>query len=243
MLRCWSTTPHWLARLKPALSAIAWSVVPRAFDDAIEEQVEALAQPDVELPGGSRLHIHPTPALVAIDVDAGGAVGRRGTGKTAAHLAANRRCCRCWRGRSGCATFPARSWWISPACRPAGAPRSAPALAAALAEDPLHPRLLGFTALGLAEIVRPRVHPPLHELLAGPHAAGLAALRCIAAEFASAPHRMPALRASPAVVAALQADAEALADLARRAGRALILHADARLHATEWVIENSDVRG
>ena len=40
-----------------------------AFDDEIEEQVEALAQPDVELPGGARLHIHPTPALVAIDVD------------------------------------------------------------------------------------------------------------------------------------------------------------------------------
>ena len=43
----------------------------------------------------------------------------------------------------------------------------------------LRPRLLGFTALGLAEIVRPRVHPPLHELLAGPHAAGLAALRAM----------------------------------------------------------------
>ena len=33
------------------------------------------------------------------------------------------RSCRCWRGRSGCATFPARSWWISPDCRPAGASR------------------------------------------------------------------------------------------------------------------------
>ena len=40
-----------------------------------------------------------------------------------------------------------------------------PALAEALADDPARPRLLGFTALGLAEIVRPRVHPPLHELL------------------------------------------------------------------------------
>ena len=64
-----------------------------------------------------------------------------------------------------------------------------PALAEALAEDPLRPRLLGFTALGLAEIVRPRVHPPLHELLAGPHAAGLAALRAVAAAVAAAPGR------------------------------------------------------
>jgi hypothetical protein len=83
----------------------------------------------------------------------------------------------------------------------------------------------------------------LHELLAGPHAAGLDALRCIAAEFAAAPHRLPALRASPSVITALQTDGEALPDLARRVGRPLILHADARLHATEWVIENSDVRG
>ena len=116
----------------------------------------------------------------------------------------------------------------------------APALQAALADDPLRPRLLGFTALGLAEIVRSRVHPPLHELLAGPHAAGLAALRYIAAEVASPPHRMPALRASPAIVAALQGDAEALADLARRAGRALILRSDPNLPAMAWTIEASD---
>jgi Ribonuclease G/E len=115
-----------------------------------------------------------------------------------------------------------------------------PALAAALADDPLHPRLLGFTALGLAEIVRPRVHPPLHELLTGPHAAGLAALRAIAAEYAAAPHRWPTLRASAAVVAALQADGEALADLARRAGRPLVLRADPALHAAEWIIEARD---
>ncbi len=116
----------------------------------------------------------------------------------------------------------------------------APALHAALAEDPLRPRLLGFTALGLAEIVRRRVHPPLHELLAGPHAAGLAALRRIAAEVASPPHRLPVLRASPAIVAALQSDSEALADLARRAGRALILRSDPTLPATAWILETKD---
>ena len=40
-------------------------------------------------------------------------------------------------------------------------------LRAALATDPVGPRLLGFTAGGLAEIQRPRLHPPLHEMLAG----------------------------------------------------------------------------
>ena len=48
-----------------------------------------------------------------------------------------------------------------------------PALTAALAGDPLRPRFLGFTALGLAEIARPRVRAPLHEMLSGPLAAGL----------------------------------------------------------------------
>ena len=68
----------------------------------------------------------------------------------------------------------------------------------------------------------------------------LAALRRIAAEVAAHPHRSPALRASPAIVAALQADAEALSDLARRAGRALILRSDPTLPATGWMIEAGD---
>jgi Ribonuclease G/E len=230
--------PALAARLKPAL-ADRLGLCGVAFDDAIEEQIDALAQPAVELPNGARLHIHPTPALVAIDVDAGGATAAR-QGKAAAQMAVNR------------AVLPALARQIRlrnlsgavlvdfaglPARRRAAL---APALHAALAEDPLRPRLLGFTALGLAEIVRPRVHPPLHELLAGPHAAGLAALRAIAAQVAAVPHRLPALRASPAVVAALQADAEALADLARRAGRALILRSDPRLDSTAWKIEASD---
>jgi Ribonuclease G/E len=227
------------ARLKPALADRLHLCGGAAFDDAIEEQADALAQATVELANGARLHIHPTPALVAIDVDAGGATAAR-QGKAAAQMAVNR------------AVLPALARQIRlrnlsgavlvdfaglPARRRAAL---APALHAALAEDPLRPRLLGFTALGLAEIVRPRVHPPLHELLAGPHAAGLAALRAIAAQVAAVPHRSPALRASPAIVAALQADAEALADLARRAGRALILRSDPRLDATAWMIEASD---
>jgi ribonuclease G len=214
------------------------SLCSNVMDDAIADQVEALAGPDVDLPGGSRLHIHPTPALVAIDVDAGGAIAAGGV-RAAAHLAVNRsaiaglaRQIRL-RNLSGAilvdfAGLPARR-------------RAAlgPALAAGLADDPLRPRLLGFTALGLAEIVRPRVRPPLHELLAGPHAAGLAALRLIAAGHAVPPHRLPALRASPAVVAALQADIEALPDLARRVGRPLIMRADPTLHAAEWIIEDT----
>ena len=226
------------ARLRPALGDRV-EVVATAFDDGTGEQVQALARPDTAVGNGAVLHIHPTPALTAIDIDGGAAVASR-QGKTAAHRTVNQtvlpvlaRQIRL-RNLSGAilvdfAGLPARR----------RASLAAP-LRDALAEDPLRPRLLGFTALGLAEIVRPRVHAPLHELLSGPHAAGLAALRHIARESAAPPHRMPVLRASPAIVAALEADTEALPDLARRAGRALILRSDPNLPATAWQIEASD---
>ena len=230
-----------VGRLRPILGdRLAFCAT--AFDTVIEEQTEELAVPSVALPRGGQLHIQPTPALVAIDVDAGSAVGTR-QGKTAAHLGANR------------AMLPElarqiRLRNVSGAIMVdfAGLPsrrRAAlgPALASALEEDPVRPRLLGFTALGLAEIVRPRIRPPLHELLVGPHAAGLTALRRVAAEVSVHPHRSPVLRASPAIVSALRGDAEALADLARRAGRGLILRSDPALPTTGWVIEASDERG
>ncbi len=226
------------ARVRPALGD-RLSLCGNAFDDDMDEHVDALSRSTVDLPGGARLHFHPTPALVAIDVDTGASGGGR-HGKAASHLALNK------------AALPALSRQIRlrnlsgailvdfagmPARRRS---ELAPELRAALAEDPLRPRLLGFTALGLAEIVRPRMHPPLHELLAGPHAAGLAALRAMAIEVAERPYGLPVLRASPAIVAALQADAEALPDLARRTGRSLIVRSDPNLPASGWMIEPGD---
>ena len=223
------------ATLRPALGA-RLELVRAAFDLELAARIEVLADPVVLLPNGARLAIHPTPALTAIDVDAGAATAARG-GKAQAQRALNRAVMPALaaeirlRNLSGAilvdfAGLPARK-------------REAlgPDLSAALAGDPLHPRLLGFTRLGLAEIVRPRIRPPLHELLAGPHAAGLAALRAAAAEIAANPARPPGLRAAPAVLAALEADSVALADLARRAGRALIMRADPSLPPTGWVLE------
>ena len=216
------------AGLRPTLGE-RLRVVPRAFDATLEAEIAGFAESEVELPGGARLAIHPTPALVAIDVDSGTA--------TTSHEALNRQLipalARQIRLRDLSGAILVDFAGLSARRRAA----LAPALAEALAADPLRPRLLGFTALGLAEIVRPRVHPPLHELLAGPHAAGLAALRVLAAACATPPHRLPALRATPTVVAALQADVEALADLARRAGRPLIMRADPGLPANAWVSE------
>jgi len=233
----WQRTPHPSVPPVPShKSRRRWLLVPRAFDDTLEAEIESLAASDVVLPNGVRVCIHPTPALTAIDVDiAGAAVADRS--KTSHHLAVNRavlpelgRQIRL-RNLSGAILIDLAG--LPPRRRIA----LGPAIAEALASDPLAPRFLGFTALGLAEIVRSRVHPPLHELLAGPHGAAVEALRRIAAEVAASPARMPTLRASPAVARALDEDTVARRDLARRTGRALILRVDPSLPATGWMLE------
>ncbi len=212
-----------------------WRIVPRAFDDALEAQIESLADPDLVLANGVRVSIHPTPALTAIDVDVGGAA-MTGHNKASHHFAVNRavlpELARQIRLRNLSGAIVIDMAGLSARRRVA----LGPAVAQALAGDPLEPRFLGFTALGLAEIVRPRVHPPLHELLAGPHAAALEALRRIVAEVA-VNARVPALRASPVVARALEEDRGARGELARRTGRALILRVDPSLPATGWALE------
>ena len=215
------------------------SVEASLFDDDIADAIDALSRPVVELPGGASLSIWPTPALIAIDVDAGGALAGSG-GARARHEALNR------------AALPALASQIRLRNLSGGivvdlaglSPRKRAALGpdftAALANDPLRPRFLGFTALGLAEIVRSRIHPPLHELLSGPLAAGLAALRAVMAEYNRDPRAMLAVRANPGVVSALQADPAALPDLIRRTGRGATLRSDPSLPATVWVLEKDN---
>lgn len=215
------------------------TVASAIFDEDIAEAIDALSRPVVELSGGARLSIWPTPALVAIDLDAGGALA--GAGRAGPrHEALNR------------SILPALAQQIRlrnlsggivvdlaglSARKRAGL---APDFVAALANDPIRPKFLGFTALGLAEIVRSRVHPPLHELLSGPLAAGLAALRAVMAEYNRDPRGIPVVRAHPAVVSALQANAEALPDLARRVGRGVTLRSDPSLPATAWMLEKDN---
>ena len=216
------------ASLRPALGE-RLMLRPSVFDDGLLAAIEALAGPEITLPGGARISFHPTPALVAIDVDTGAAPGPPAAVNRAV-LPVLARQIRL-RNLSGAILVDLAGM---PARRRASL---APLLAQALADDPVRPRLLGFTALGLAEIVRPRVHPPLHELLAGPHAAGCAALRAIAAAVAGEPARMPELRASASVVRALERDEMALGDLARRTGRALMLRCDPSMTGIQWTME------
>jgi hypothetical protein len=229
--------PALLALLRPLLGG-RLSLVAHAFDDDVETAVAELGTPRATLPGGAVMQVAPTPALTAIDIDlAGGTAARAPKGR--AQSEANR------------ALLPGLARQIrlrnlggAIVVDLGGMPATkrvslAPDFAAALEGDPLRPRFLGFTALGLAEILRPRVHPPLHETLAGPLAAGLAALREAANEVAASPARALALRAAPAVVAALEGDPGALNDFTRRAGRTLTLRADRALPGLAWMLEDA----
>jgi Ribonuclease E/G family len=214
----------------------AVSVSPVVFDEDVAEAIDALTRPVLELASGARLSIWPTPALVAIDVEAGGALGGAG-GARLRHEALNRAILSAMaeqirlRNLSGGIVVDLAG--MSPRKRAV----LVPDFVAALASDPLHPKFLGFTALGLAEIVRSRVHPPLHELLTGPQAAGLAALRAIMAEVRLNPRDLPTVRAHPAVVSALYADPVALPDVVRRTGREVRLRSDPSLPGAAWVLE------
>jgi len=210
--------------------------VPRAFDDGIEAEVEGLAAADVTLASGVRVSVYPTPALVAIDVDGGGALGGRETAARR-HLALNAavlpELARQIRLRNLSGAILVDLAGLKAKQRASlGA-----GFAAALASDPLRPRFLGFTALGLAEIARPRVRAPLHEALSGPLAAGLAALRAVARASQAEPGQRLALRAAPAVIAALEADKVALAELARITGQGLNSRSDPAFPGNCWQAE------
>ena len=95
-------------------------------------------------------------------------------------------------------------------------------------------QVLGIGPLGLLELRRARIHPPLHEVL-GERAltTGLALLRRAARESAVASGRRLALHAPPAVLAALEAMPEALAEFTARSGHAITLRADTAEDVTD----------
>lgn len=215
-----------------------FSIVARAFDDEIEQAVGELNSPEAALGGGARMSVHPTPALMAIDVDLGGQTAQR-RDKKSAQQDGNRglipELCRQIRLRNLSGAIVIDLAGMTPRTRLA----LAPDFTKALAQDRLAPKFLGFSALGLAEILRPRLHAALHEMMAGPHAAGLAGLRALARESAATPHLAPVLRCSPDVATALRQDTAALTALARRTGRPLMLHEDRTLRDEAWKLEST----
>jgi ribonuclease G len=182
------------------------------FDDAVETAFEEACSTTVALPGGASISIHPTPALVAIDIDS----GPLGPAVNAAALDEVARQIRL-RDLAGAILIDAAG--LTAKQRAA----LVPAFAAAL--DPLA-RLIGLTGLGLIEVQRARIHPPLHEVMAGPLALALTALREAAREARHRPGARLTLRAGPRLLDALRETPALLNDYAAETGAPLTLEAD-----------------
>ncbi len=195
----------------------------------------ALAEPEVTLANGARFSITPTPALTAIDVDTGSATAEK-RAKKDAQLALNRTVIpvigRHIRLRHLAGAILVDLAGLAQRQRPL----LADAFQTALATDPLSPRFLGFSALGLAEIQRSRAAPPLHELLSSDHAAGLAALAALARALDMRPAGRDKLAVSPAVLGAIDADSVAVGQFRDRTGRLPSLYAESIFadHHRSW---------
>jgi len=130
----------------------------------LEDEIATLAEPSVLLNAGARIHITPTHALTAIDVDAGAASAEKSS-KQHSQLSLNNSLIPeiarqiLLRNLSGAILIDFAGMKSS------ARPKLLAPLIAALKTDPLNPNCVGFSHLGFAEITRPRIRPPLHEFL------------------------------------------------------------------------------
>lgn len=203
-----------MARLRAALGDRVQAQHGAVFDEAIEGEFAALAESAVALPGGGVLHIQTTRALTALDVDSGGA----GDGLARFNETALPEIARQIRLRNLSGAILLDVAGLSAKRRQA----LLEPLREALRPDALL-RLVGLTGLGLVEMVRDRIHPPLAEILHTPLAEGLAALRQAARDAAARPAERLMLEARPEVIAALRDLPGALDDYTALTGHGLEL--------------------
>jgi len=203
-----------VARLRAALGDRVQAQHGAVFDEEIEGEFAALSESAVPLPGGGVLHIQTTRALTALDVDSGGA----GDGLARFNETALPEIARQIRLRNLSGAILLDVAGLSAKRRQV----LLEPLRAALAPDRLT-RLVGLTGLGLFEMVRDRIHPPLAEILHTPLAEGLAALRQAARDAAARPAQRLMLEARPDVIAALRDLPSALDDYAALTGHGLEL--------------------
>jgi Ribonuclease G/E len=203
-----------VARLRVALGDRVVAQHGAVFDEEIEGDFTALSESAVALPGGGVLHIQTTRALTALDVDSGGA----GDGLARFNETALPEIARQIRLRNLSGAILLDVAGLSAKRRQA----LLEPLRAALAPDRLA-RLVGLTGLGLFEVVRDRIHPPLAEILHTPLAEGLAALRQAARDAAARPAERLMLEARPEVISALRDLPGALDDYTALTGHGLEL--------------------
>ncbi len=151
----WVDDYELMASLRPALAGrlrhVADGFAP------FEDEAAALFEPSAPLPQGARLHITPAPAATLLDIDAAAASAMP---PLALNLSLIPALCRqiVLRNLSGALLIDFAG------LKSAQRAKLAAPLQAALAFDPLKPRLLGFSHHGFAEITRPRIRPAQHEM-------------------------------------------------------------------------------
>ncbi len=232
----------------PALSAVVEAhkggqALFEAF--GVEEQIDEALSPVVALPGGGSLIISQTPALCAIDVNTGAADGgSKEQTALSVDLEAAAEAARQIRLRniSGLIVVD-----FVPVRDQGHKAEMLGALRAAVADDPLSPHVIGYTAMGLVEMTRRRHGPSLQEILclafedrAGPSKSpltvALAALRDVLREGQGASVPLTLL-AAPPVIGALRGPAKgALKEAEQRLGLAIEAVADQTFAAERWEI-------
>lgn len=208
-----------------------------AVSETVLQQVQALQEISIDLPNGLTASLTPTPALTAIDMDSAGQ-SQENQNKMRAQFTANRNALPFLlrqlrlRNLSGAILLdmvglPIRKRRLLQQD-----------IETALAEDPLCPRLLGFTHLGLAEITRPRKRPPLHEQLTSDHGQAIQILGELAQDFQSRIDRYACrkirLKLSIPCHQALLRDSWAIRDFETRCSIALAPESDPALTGKKW---------
>jgi Ribonuclease G/E len=195
----------------------------------IAEQVDAVLQPRVKLPGDGAIFVEASHAATMIDVD-GGARGALAANRAAAPAIARQIRLRNLAG-------PIVVDFVGMKSRE-DRDKVTAVLKAALAENDDKVELLGWTKVGHFELIRPRREPPLAELLFEQASDGtmrktaltvaLEALRTVAREAAARPGKGFVLAVHPDIAAALDQGAGEAARhwLEARLGRKLAVTAE-----------------
>lgn len=217
------------------------------LDAALEDEVEALADPTVVLADGLTLRVTMAPGATVIDVDLAG--GSDLTAASRRREAANRLAI-----AEAARQIVLRNLGGVILLDPAGLSSRrgarealARAMAQALAGDPLGARVLGVSRAGLVEIVRPRVRPPLAEVLGAVDIAfrpsattvALRALQALWRESLARPAARLRLRVGRMVGEALTQEREAIAATEARTGRAVCWRVDPALAPLAWSVEDA----
>jgi Ribonuclease G/E len=215
----------------------------------IEAEIEALLEPQVDLPSGGSLLIEPVRTLTAIDVNTARQESPAGPGASAkaVDLEAATEIPRQLRLRGLSGLMVVDFLELADAAARTQVVRT---LRQGLAQDSRPGRVSAMRGSGLVEITRRRAGPALHEVLTEPCGIGgsgrvyspltlaFAALRAARAAAAGAPGRAMTVVGAPRLIAALEGlAAPARATVEERLGRSLTLRSQTSQDGFEIVLE------